>query len=1006
MFSRKLLLITLLSGMSLAGLLAQNNVHVHGTVTDSNGDPQDSVNILVSALYADSSGVFESLYTDVDGAYEVDFSGPPLNFLGIIEVSMVDCFGTLITQTFTVFNGSSDIEANFIYCEQIVIDSCLVYILEEWFPGTIPGLTAWTYANVQVDYLWSTDETTQTIYPNESGNYCVTVTFPWGCTGSDCYEYTIDSLGNCFAYITTTINSDGSYNLEAIVYGVSPFTYLWNTGETTSGLSNVGSGSYCVTTTDADSCVYTTCIIVDDFNFCEVYISEDPNGGLSAFGYGQEPLVYVWSTGDSSQTIFPVDPGFYCVTMTDQNGCSSSSCYQYGIFPDCYVFVNAFLIDSNTIALEAIAGSSSQDINYLWNTGDTTNIIYLLDPSVNYCVTITDGNGCVATGCYDSYNWCYAWVDVQYIDTNAAVLSVYTDPIFGWGGSNTATYLWSNGETGPIITVGETGEYCVTATLGTNCVTEACVYVDFESLQFDCSSWIIQYQDESTDQWFAEAFAWGYGTFTYLWSNGDTNAVIPIDSVNEFVCVTATSSFGCVTEACIDTTFNPCQVYISIGYMNNGAVLTASSWYGGANNNGTYIWNNGVSGPILTVTEEGTYCVTFTSADGCTSETCVDVFFGNNDPCGVWITTEQNPGGTLFTANVWGTPPFTYLWSNGGTEATQIIDFGLMDLCVTVTDSSGCVSSACTPEIDTLDPNNGINVISGFVFADSLVHVKGEVYAYGLEANTGLPFALVDSSQIGQQGFYSFKALEAGVYVIKAILTPGTVGAADYIPTYHLNSATWEEANPHVVPNWLPVTTDIWMRPVEGSNGSGVIGGVISDPQHIMTGDNEDQRGFAGLPNVEVLLKNEDGQPINFMFSNEDGGFRFTNLSFGTYRISYDIPGIHSPEVWVTLTAEDPERLQVTLIVNQTVSVDQPIQQELSLYPNPAKDEINIIMPLIHSTYGIQIVDIQGRIVFAGSGKSFDGILPIKVEQFSPGLYHINLKGENQFYYSRFLKLE
>jgi len=310
MFIRKLLLNTLLSGVSLAGLLAQNNVHVHGTVTNANGGPQDSVNILVSAIYSDSSGVFESVYTDINGAYEVDFSGPPPNFLGTIEVSMVDCWGTLVTQTFTVFNGPSDIEANFNYCEQIVIDSCLVYILEEWFPGTDNGLTAWTYANVQVDYLWSTGETTQTIYPTESGIYCVDVTFPWGCTGSDCYEYIIDSLGNCFTYITTAINSDGSYYLEAIVYGVAPFTYLWNTGETTSSLSNVGPGTYCVTTLDADSCVYTTCVIVEDFNFCEVYIISDPaNGGLTAQGFGQAPLIYIWSTGDSSQTIFPVDPG-------------------------------------------------------------------------------------------------------------------------------------------------------------------------------------------------------------------------------------------------------------------------------------------------------------------------------------------------------------------------------------------------------------------------------------------------------------------------------------------------------------------------------------------------------------------------------------------------------------------------------------------------------------------------------------------------------------------------
>ena len=123
--------------------------------------------------------------------------------------------------------------------------------------------------------------------------------------------------------------------------------------------------------------------------------------------------------------------------------------------------------------------------------------------------------------------------------------------------------------------------------------------------------------------------------------------------------------------------------------------------------------------------------------------------------------------------------------------------------------------------------------------------------------------------------------------------------------------------------------------------------------------------------------------------------------------MSYDIPGVHSPDVWVTISVEDPERLQVTLVVNQgTTSVDQPEAQVLKLYPNPAKDEINIIMPDNHGTYDIQIVNMEGRMVFTGSVESFNGIIPVEVGHFSPGLFHINLKGENQYYYSRFLKLE
>ena len=1005
MLSRKLLLITLFTSMSLAGLLAQNTVHVHGTVTDANGNLRDSINILLSVLYSDSTGVVESVYTDANGTYEFNFDGPPPNLLAFVQVSMVDCFGNLITQNFTIFNGPSDLQADFNYCEQIVIDSCLVYILEEWNPGSLPGLTAWTYANVPVEYQWSTGETTQSIYPNQTGEYCVDVTFPWGCTGSDCYQFSLDSFGNCFTYIATLINNDGTYFLEAVAYGVPAFEYLWNTGASSQQIDNVGPGTYCVTVTDATGCTYEACVILDDFDFCEVYIYEDPIvGGLTAQGYGQDPLSYIWSTGDSSQTIYPIEPGLYCVTMVDDAGCQSYSCYDYGFFPDtCYVYIQPVYLDTNTLGLQAVSGTVTQTVSYLWSTGDTVDIIIPTDFSQTYCVTITDTNGCVASACFDNSQFCYAWIDLNYVDTTTAILSVLSDPIFGFPGSDTATYVWSNGATDPIITVIENGQYCVTATLGNSCTAEACVYVDFDSLRISCSAWVYQYQDPATNQWYAEVYAWGFGNFSYLWSNGDTNTVTAISTPNEFVCVTATSSFGCVAEACVDTTFSPCQVYIDASYFTNGAVLKATSWYGGAVNNGIFTWGNGQTGDILTVSEEGTYCVTFVSVDGCTSEACIDVFFWNADSCGVWIAVEPNPFGTLFTANAWGVPPFSYLWSNGSTDQSQVIDFGPLDLCVTVTDSIGCVSYACTFPDSTVEGND---VISGFVFADTAVLVQGHVYAYLLEANSGTSYSLIDSATIDAKSWYQFNPLPAGAYILKAVLYPGTVGASDYLPTYHLSGATWEEATPHVLPNWLTVTTDIWMRRADGSNGSGVIGGSVTDPNHIVAGTNEEVRG-SGLANVEVLLMNEQGQPIMYTISDENGGFRFTGLAFGTYRISYDIPGLYSPEIWVTLTPEDPERLQVTLVVNTgSVSVEQPEIKELALYPNPAKNEINIMMPDNNSTYDIQILDMQGRVVYAGSGKSNNSIMPVNVGQLSPGLFHINLKGENEFFYSRFLKLE
>ena len=992
MLKRKLLLLTLLTAMSWLSVMAQNVVNVNGNVTNVEGDPQSDVNILVSAYFGDSTAVLHNLFTDANGNYTVDIETPVPNVFGWVEVSMVDCWGTLESQFFTIMNGNEIFTADFIYCEDIVMDSCTVFILEEWVPGNLMSLTAWIPVGMNAAYIWSTGESTQMIFPQSNGTYCVTATFDSGCVMTDCTEVYIDS-SFCFAYIVSYLNPDSSTVLEAIAAsGIAPFTYAWTTGETTPVIQNVQPGTYCVVVTDATGCAYSTCIIVDDNSFCEVHIYEEPTGGLYAQGYGQEVIQYLWSTGDSSQVIFPNAPGYYCVTMYDAAGCTATSCYDYGWGQDssCYVYINAFVLDSNIFALQALNYTPANAWEYLWSTGETAETIYPQDPSQSYCVTMTDSEGCVSSACYNISDWCYAWVDLHYVDTNSAVISVYTDPIFNLPGGNQPTYEWSNGSTTPTITVTESGEYCVTVTFGSVCVTEACTWVDFEGLENQCSAWIYQYTD-STGLWIAEAYAWGEGTFEYLWSNGDTNSVTYINSPNEFTCVTVTSSFGCETVACTDTFFLPCEAFIDVLYLSNTeAILTANLWNNPAGN-ASFLWNTGETSQEILVNAGGTYCVTV-MANGCVKTTCIEVYLGNQDSCGVYITSVDTLGaGVLYIANPWGTPPFAYQWSNGETQQSTFVDFGIHDLCVTVTDATGCVATACnypldscyaniiysagpihalyieaylpltsvlwstgdtlpyieitTPgtycatvtniigcetntciTIDSLLPGESYNVISGVVFGDTLSSLSGQVFAYAYDPNSGTSFAVADSAEITPGGLYKFTDLPNGLYIMKAVLSPNSQDAEDYLPTYSFNSTSWETAFTYSMPNWFPISADIFLVRTSDMNGGGVIGGVITDPNHLVAGKGEEERGQSGLGQIEVLISDAQGNTFNYTWSHEDGSFRFPGLPWGTYRISYDIAGLTFPGCM-----GDPylrkilRELQVDLIVNQgTTAVDDP----------------------------------------------------------------------------------
>ena len=198
--------------------------------------------------------------------------------------------------------------------------------------------------------------------------------------------------------------------------------------------------------------------------------------------------------------------------------------------------------------------------------------------------------------------------------------------------------------------------------------------------------------------WIAYADPWGFGDFTYEWSNGETTQQVELESPNEFMCVTVTSSFGCEATACVDSLMQLCDVYINVSYENDIAILTASVW--SYDDPISLDWSTGETGYEIVVDESGTYCVVLTTPT-CVFTACAEVWLWNWDSCGVTISYSVDPIPVEYTANPWGTAPFAYLWSNGDTTQTVIVDFGDPDLCVTVTDATGCVAVACTYPIDS-----------------------------------------------------------------------------------------------------------------------------------------------------------------------------------------------------------------------------------------------------------------------------------------------------------------
>lgn len=127
------------------------------------------------------------------------------------------------------------------------------------------------------------------------------------------------------------------------------------------------------------------------------------------------------------------------------------------------------------------------------------------------------------------------------------------------------------------------------------------------------------------------------------------------------------------------------------GENDGTATVNATGGWGGF----TYLWSNGATTATATGLAPGTYSVTVTDAEGCTSVANVNVVGPPSPLSGsingvVGLTcTGSNDGRATVTGVTGGWGSYTFLWSNGETTATAFnLPAGLNT--VTIRDSGGC----------------------------------------------------------------------------------------------------------------------------------------------------------------------------------------------------------------------------------------------------------------------------------------------------------------------------
>jgi len=279
---------------------------------------------------------------------------------------------------------------------------------------------------------------------------------------------------NIYSNLVPIITANGSLNLcngsNVILTSSSASSYLWSSGETTQSINVSTIGNYLVTTTNLNGCSMislATSITANSISNPVITAS-----GPTTFCNGGNVILtsiagsnYLWSTGETTQSIVVSTSGNFTVIVSDFNSCSASST----ITPVVANSIISPIITANGPTSfcngKNVTLTSSSASNYLWSNGATTQSI-TVSATGNYNVTITDGNNCLASSILTS-------VIVNSINTPIVTPSGPTT--FCYGGSVTLTsslssnYLWSNGATTQSILVNTIGNFKVTVTDANGC---------------------------------------------------------------------------------------------------------------------------------------------------------------------------------------------------------------------------------------------------------------------------------------------------------------------------------------------------------------------------------------------------------------------------------------------------------------------------------------------------------------------------------------------------------
>ncbi|MBL7893379.1 MAG: T9SS type A sorting domain-containing protein, partial [Bacteroidia bacterium] len=503
--------------------------------------------------------------------------------------------------------------------------------------GGTPGYT----------FLWSNGTNGATSVNLSAASYFVTVTDNKGC--SLIRSITITEPNSIskptFIVSNTTCGLNNGAATASSAGGNGTLSYQWSNGTIGQTASGLSVGTYTLSVTDANSCIKSSTISIANISGPVVTASistgincNGQSGSVSAtITGGTPPYAYVWSDGTAGSTtssfavLNNITANSYIVTITDANNCVASSIVSITEPSPLVLTIASTNVSCNGLkngtAGVIVSGGTPTYITS-WSNGFTGSVATNLS-AANYTVTITDSKGCKKTS------------TISLTQPNAISTPVFstTNTTCGAnngsatassaGGSGALTYNWSEGTKGPYVSNLTVGCFTLTVTdmnsctkTGSTCISDVSIgAVTIAVDDVNCNG-------DSTGKVTA-SISGGLTGYNFMWSNGSTNYFAEKLLSGNYV-LTVSDSNNCKSINIVSVAQPP---KITIGLtvtkitcsQNNGSVVAAAV---GGTGTFTYSWSTGAFGQTISNLSTGSYTVTSTDSNTCT--TTAEAVVSNN----------------------------------------------------------------------------------------------------------------------------------------------------------------------------------------------------------------------------------------------------------------------------------------------------------------------------------------------------------------------------------------